>query len=260
MTIVPLKQHRWPRHIGHIAVGMVFFISTITCIAAPADFRVLTDDIAVPGETNLEWQLGHARQSNRFTDSVNPAWQGLFELANGILPQWEASVQIPVVRNNISWRVAGLNAELQYVAPHHQEENFYWGLRGEIAYVNPVDGSRAWQTEWRPILGYRRNAWHAVLNLGLMVPVTGHNQRGTFEPSAKLTRNIDERSAVSVEYFVEAGPFAHLYSHRLRNELALAVVDTKVGNADVNIGIGKGLTASSDRWVAKIVLSFALGD
>jgi hypothetical protein len=35
------------------------------------------------------------------------------------------------------------------------------------------------------------------------------------------------------------------------------VTDFKIGEIDVDLGIGYGLTAGSDRWVAKTILSYA---
>jgi hypothetical protein len=41
-------------------------------------------------------------------------------------------------------------------------------------------------------------------------------------------------------------------SHQL-----FAVTDFKIGEVDVDFGIGYGLTSGSDRWVAKTILSYA---
>jgi hypothetical protein len=249
------------RYIGHWLGFTVALVVSITASppahAAPTDIRVLTDNMAEANEWDLEIHSSLAKPTTNSNQSRSSVLNGLAEIAYGITKHWEASLQLPISRINDKWYGTGINAELQFIAPHQEDEGLYWGGRAEIARVRPVNGNLSWQTEWRVILGYRIDRWHLVLNPGVTKPHTGQDKQITFEPSAKAIYSFDPQMGTGFEYFVDAGPIAHLFSHKQRSELALFVIDKKLKGAELNLGIGKGLTGASDQWVAKAILSLS---
>ena len=110
--------------------------------------------------------------------------------------------------------------------------------------------------ELRPIIGYRDGPWHAILNAGVKVQLTGTNRHTDREPSAKVTYRAFERTAVGVEYYVEAGTQTGHAPPAGQQHLAVLVMDTQIGNARLNLGVGRGLTARSAGTVAKLIASF----
>ena len=92
--------------------------------AAPNDIRVLTDDISATGTKNLEFQGSLAKPARNSPLSSGLVFQGLAELAYGFADHWEVSAQVPVTRLNGAWYGSGINAELQYVAPHDDDDGF----------------------------------------------------------------------------------------------------------------------------------------
>jgi hypothetical protein len=223
--------------------------------AAPADMRVVTDDILDHGEFGLEFQANIAQPVVNDSSGQGSVFQGIFEPTYGIAENWEASLQMPAEQINGAWYETGFNTELQYAAPHDETKGFYWGGRSEINFVNPVGMPESWQSEWRAVHGFRVDGWHLVLNPSFTVPLTGANRQITFEPSAKVVHQINKQTDVGMEYFVEAGSIAHLLPYQQQYGLPMLVADKKLGRSEINIGVGKGLTNSSDRWVFKTILS-----
>lgn len=219
---------------------------------------MLSDDIAQPGEANLEFQASVARPPRLASLGPGLVWQGLAELAYGLRKNWEVSAQLPVARVHGTLYSTGLNAEVQYVAPHDDDEGSYWGGRAEIGYAVPVGEARSWQAELRGIMGYRADRWHGVVNPGITAALSGENRQVNFESSAKLGYRLDAHQAVGLEYFVDAGPISNPLPRRQRSELALLVFDTRISKSGLNIGLGKRMTEASDRWVMKLVMSFDL--
>ena len=129
-----------------------------------------------------------------------------------------------------------------------------------VADAGAPDEERTWQTEWRPILGYRWGRWHGVANIGLTVPITGEDKRVGLQPTFKLTREISGRSAAGFEYLIEAGPLARPLPHGEQRQILLAVLDTRWKKIDFTFGVGKGLNAVSDRFTAKLMAEFELDD
>ncbi len=230
-----------------------------TFAAPPNDFRVLTDELSEPGEFGVEQQFSMGRPSRNLGPNQPQVFQGLTEFSYGLAKQWELSLQLPVFRQDRPWRSTGANLELEHIAPH-QDEGFYWGGRVEIGYERPVDGDdpASWQLEFRPVLGYRAGNWHAVLNPGVVVPVSGPDRKADFQPYAKLGYQVNKQNMIGFEYYLDAGPLSHPLPASRRQELALFVLDTKIGKADINLGVGRGLNGASDGRVAKLLVSFEL--
>jgi hypothetical protein len=71
-------------------------------------------------------------------------------------------------------------------------------------------------------------------------------------PAARLARKLGEDQFIGLVYYTDLGTPGSFPSFQL-----FAVTDFKVGEIDVDLGIGYGLTTGSDRWVAKTILSYA---
>lgn len=237
------------------AVGCSPICSSIA-IAAPEDLRVLTDEISEKGEFSAEAQGVTVRRRDLIGTRRSSVIQGLTEISYGLSDWLEVSLQFPVSRDAVVWRSNGVNVELQFVAPHESASGFYWGGRAEVGSRRSVnEGEPVIAVEARPIFGYRIGNWHAVLNTGVRIPVSGNDRRATFEPSTKLVYQLSAKTAVGAEFYVDAGPLAHPLPRALRQELALLVVDVNSGHFHLNLGLGRGTTAASDGTVFKFVVS-----
>ena len=225
-------------------------------LAAPADFRVLTDELTNMGEFGVDLQSSIARRQGAPGEAAPRVVQGLAELSYGLSKHWELSLQLPASRVSGTTNGNGANVELTYIAPRDAESGIYWGGRVEFGRARPISEPATWEAEWRPILGYQRGDWHAVLNVGMAAALTGEDRQVDFEPSAKLAYRAVQTVSVGVEYYLSAGPLAHPRPRGLRQEVGLLVLDANVGELDVNFGVGKGLTSGSDKTVLKLLLSW----
>ncbi|MBV8036578.1 hypothetical protein [Roseateles sp.] len=223
--------------------------------AAPTDFRVLTNELTEAGELGIEMQASWARPAGV---RAATALQGLAELSFGLTRRWELSLQLPVSRVSGSWHGHGANLELTFVADHDEDSGFYWGGRVELGRNRPRGDEAFWATELRPILGWRGGLWHLTFNPGFTAALTGNDRAVEFEPSAKLSYRLRPGLNLGMEYFAEAGEASHLRPGRDRNQLALLVMDTRVGPLEASFGIGAGLTSASDRRVGKVLLSLPI--
>jgi hypothetical protein len=241
-------------------VGAALMLAVVgNAFALPADFRVLNDDLTAPGGFGAEIQASHARSRSSTADDAGPVHQALLELSAGLAPQWELSLQVPATRlaDDAGWRGTGANLELTYIAPHDDDDGGYWGWRAEFGRARPPGERAAWAWEWRPILGYRWDDWHGVLNLGLSAIASAGERRVKFEPAGKLTYQLSKPLALGVEYFVEGGPLSRLSARRDRSEIGLLVVDGQWGACNLTVGVGKGFAGATEGRVMKLLLSYA---
>jgi hypothetical protein len=76
-------------------------------------------------------------------------------------------------------------------------------------------------------------------------------------PAARLARKIADDLQLGVEYYTDLGRPGSFLPLEQQAHQVYAVVDFKVGVFAVDLGIGYGLTAGSDRWVTKAILGYA---
>lgn len=224
--------------------------------AAPSEIKVFTDELALPGEHTLETHVNKAQPGEKAENRSRPL-QLMPEYSYGLHPNWEVSLQLPMSFGSEANRLQGYRAELQYIAPHDPEEGFYWGLNFELARIDPQGEPSFWNTELIPILGYRTGRWHLVANPGIDKAVSGTARTVNFEPAVKAAYRVEGRNFVGLEYYVDAGPLRHRLPAHEQDRVLYVAWDGRVGKSDLNIGVGRGLTDVSDRWVVKAICEFA---
>jgi hypothetical protein len=233
-------------HATALAAGLGILLPPALA-AAPNEIKVFTDELAGYGEHTLETHLNKAsRAGARAADPATPL-QLMPEYSYGLWKNWELSVQLPLAWEQGALRSSGYRAELQYVAPHDDAKGAYWGINFELASVQQSGRAHFWNAELIPIFGWRSGRWHLAANPGVHLPLTGPARKINFEPAAKIAYRASGRNYVGIEYFADVTE---------RTRMLYFAWDGKIGNSDINLGLGRGLTDASDRWVLKLIYEF----
>jgi hypothetical protein len=232
--------------------GAPLFVS-----AAPNEIKVFTDELAGYGEQTLETHVNKASRAGPRAANLRTPLQVMPEYSYGIWRNWEFSLQLPASFSADGSRLEGYRAELQYVAPHDDEAGFYWGVNFELARIERAGEPSFWNVEAIPILGYRTGRWHVVANPGVDKAVSGRSGTVNFQPAAKLAYRAFEKNHFGLEYYVDAGRLRNPAPRNEQSRVLYFAWDGKLGKSDINIGLGRGLTESSDRWVLKAICEFA---
>ena len=207
-----------------------------------------TDELAGYRQHTLETHVNKA--------NAGP-WRVMPEYSYGLWHDWEFSLQLPAAISQDASRLEGYRAELQYVAPHEEDEGFYWGINFELARIERLGESSFWNVEVIPILGYRVDRWHLVANPGVDKATSGGSRATNFQPAAKVAYRTFEKNYFGLEYYVDAGPLRNHLSRSDQSRVLYLAWDGKIGKSDINVGIGRGFTDSSDRAVLKMIYEFA---
>lgn len=222
------------------------FTGGVACASAapPNEIKVFTDELASYRQHTLET---HVNKGN-----ASAPLQIMPEYSYGIHPNWELSLQLPFSFTTEQAKAEGYRVELEYIAPHNEETGLYWGINVEVARINRIDEQSYWNLELIPIVGYRRARWHVVANPALEKPSSG--SAVMWSPSAKVAYRAFGRNYFGAEYYVEAGPLRHRLPSGEQSRTVYLAWDGKAGRSDVNVGIGRGLTDASERWVIKSII------
>jgi hypothetical protein len=76
----------------------------------------------------------------------------------------------------------------------------------------------------------------------------------SLEVDTKLAYKTDAGPQLGIESYNELGPVRDLGRINKLSQTLYGVIDTQLGQFDLNAGIGRGLTGVSDRWVFKFIL------
>jgi len=214
--------------------------------AAPNEIKVFTDELARYREHTLEFHVNKASKPGPAAENQATPLQIMPEYSYGLRRDWELSFQLPFTIDAGSSDLVGYRTELQYVAAHDEDEGLYWGFNFELARNDPSGEASFWSAELIPILGYRAGRWHFVANPGADKQLSGSSRATTFQPAAKIAYQAFGWNSFGLEYFGAE-----------QSRVLYAAWDGKLGKSEFNLGIGRGFTDASDRWVLKMIFEFA---
>ena len=81
----------------------------------------------------------------------------------------------------------------------------------------------------------------------------------SFHLDSKLAYKTDGAAEYGLESYNEFGPLRHMGYFNEQSQTVFAVVDVAIGGWDLNLGLGRGLTPASDRWLVKAVIGVPFG-
>lgn len=236
-----------------LAASLAFFSGA--AVAVPPDLKVSTDDLNEAGEQFIEFQANKASRPGPNAADPRVPFQFLAEYSYGITDHWQVALKLPFARDD-GVRSLGWTAEVRYLPEHDREAGGYWGLDAALGRGRELPGERASSgADIVPVFGYRTPKWHFAANTAFGFPATGDDRRGTFSAALKAAYRLSAKSEAGLEYYFDAGPLRAWHAKHERNEYLFAVWDKVAGN-ELNIGIGRGLTDASERWILKAVYSF----
>ena len=255
----PARQ-RALRRAAFLALPLALALGTAQA-ALPDEIQVYTDDLEKPRERGVELHVNttpSGRSAPAYPGEVTPH-HGLRitpEISWGLAPSWDMGVYLPFVRSaEGADYFAGPRLRLKWLPLHPAEgaSGAFAGMNWEVSFVQQRFERARRTAEIRPILGLRSETWLFAFNPILDVELAGE-QKGvlTFTPAAKLARTIRRDTAIGAEYYADLGRLSHFAPQAEQSHVLYAVLDTK----RINFGIGRGLSAASDRWTVKAIFSF----
>jgi hypothetical protein len=248
--------------------GLLVFsaLSALTLYAREAhavdEIQVYNAEIADVGQFTVQQHFNYTfigRTQPDFPGGLIPnhALNATPEFAWGITEWFELGLYIP-------WAIDARDRFLSnwfklrtlFVTPNADKKNFFYGLNFEYDYTSRPFSQTLFAMEIRPIIGWRNPQWEFIVN-----PIVdlGFGRFGDidFVPAARLARTLSKDLAFGVEYYTDLGRPGSFLPFEQQSHQLFGVVDFKVGDVDVDFGLGYGLTPGSDRLVAKTILSYA---
>jgi hypothetical protein len=226
------------------------------------EIQLYNAEIAEVGQFTVQHHFNYAFIGRREPDFPgglvpNHALNATPEFAWGITRWFELGLYIPWAIDG-DGRFLSNAAKLRtlFVTPDAAKRSFFYGLNFEYDYTTPPFSQTRWAMEIRPIIGWRNPQWEFIVNPIFDIGF-GHQGDIDFVPAARLARTFTEDLAFAVEYYTDLGRPGAFPAFEQQSHQLFAVIDFKVGDIDVDFGLGYGLTSGSDRFMAKTILTYA---
>ena len=227
------------------------------------EYEVYDANISGPRHGELELHTNFVPSGTQVTDTpegraTHRAWRSSLELSTGITNWLEASVYaVGYARSGTGLQFVGNRARLTAVAPHSWSLPIDLGLSQEVGFVRPGFSEYRRAYEITPIVGRKFGGAELVLNPAFERGLTGDEREWEFEPRARLSYTLDGDEGIGLEYYSVLGPVDHFdeRSHQIHQIFATASGEFP-GGVEAGLGLGRGLTSNSDRWIISTRLEF----
>ena len=193
---------------------------------------------------------------------TNHAFHETLEITHGFTPWLECGFYVfTSARDGQGWNWVGDHIRPRVAVP----ESWHWpvgvSLSQEIGYQRRIFSTDTWTWEIRPIVDKQMGRWYWALNPALEKAITGENAgRGwEFSPNAQVTYDFTAQVTGALEYYGALGPVAGFDPAPEQQHQLFAAVDLNVSPKwEINLGVGRGFTDSTDRWLVKTIFGYRL--
>ncbi len=254
-----------PHHLASVA-GLALLLGASSALAAPEEIQVYTDDINAPGEFGLELHVNKLLSGNGRPDypGAQAPWQVLRvtpEFSYGLTKTIELGAYfLTSVDAQGNATVDGQKLRVKYMAPMPEGSLWYWGANLEVGRVDYRLDPNPWNGELKGILGWRGPRWSWAVNASVGFKVSGPEPApSTLQLANKLAYKVNEDYQIGLESYNDLGELGSLGRLNQQSQLLYAVVDFSLRGWEFNLGLGRGLTTVSDRWVMKAIVTVPFG-
>jgi hypothetical protein len=140
-------------------------------------------------------------------------------------------------------------------------DSWHWpvgvSLSTEVGYQRAVYSPDTWTWEIRPIVDKSVGRWYFAVNPAFEVTLHGPDQgKGVgFAPGAKVGYDFTKAVSGGLEYYADYGPIGNFDSLHNQQQQLFVVTDLNISPKwEINVGVGIGPTAATDRWIIKGIL------
>lgn len=155
---------------------------------------------------------------------------------------------------------------LQWVGDHirprvRAPDSWKWpvgvSLSAEVGYQRARFSPDTWTLELRPIIDKQTGRWYYAFNptLDKSFHGPGASQGMNFSPNVKVSYDFTKKVTGGVEYYAAYGVPGNFDPIHEQQQQIFPTLDLNLSPKwEVNLGVGIGPTAATDRWIVKAII------
>jgi hypothetical protein len=252
-------------------VNALAVVLVALCLTAvPAAIFAQTDEIQVYDAVIAPQGIFNVMVHSNFTPAgraaptfpgaviANHSFNGTWEWAYGVKPWMEQGLYMPVYSPYSTGRegsIDGFKIRELFVRPNAQQHKLFWGNNFEFSFNYPYWESRTYTAEIRPIIGAHAGKWELVYNPIVDTDYTGGLAGLEFNPSGRIAYILNNTWDVAAEQYDGFGRFSSFDNLHNQFHEVWGAFDRNGKIWSIEAGAGLGLTAGSDRWTLKLMIS-----
>jgi hypothetical protein len=230
----------------------------------PFEIQVYDGTANDPGAPGLELHVN--RVFSGLTTAASPELpqnhQSHFTLepSLGLTPFWELGGYFETaLRGDGTFDYAGVKLRSKFVTPKGWQPHLRLGVNLEVSLLPSTYDRNRWGGEIRPIVAWENERWLFAVNPIVDLSFAGPDasQGPTFQPAGMAKVKIADELALGFEYYADLGPISGFVPLRQEEHYLYEAADLlSIPHFELNAGVGEGLTAASNGFVAKIILGY----
>lgn len=242
----------------------IFFTLALPCspaFAATEEIQVYMDEMDKPGKFGLDVHNNYV-----FSGSATPGYPGAQtpdhvyrmtpEFSYGLNDSFELGAYLLSSRDaNNHLNIDGKKLRLKFIAPKTENQSYFWGANFEIGDLAGRISQNPSGAELKGIYGYRTEKWIFAVNPNIDWIVHGPvSTPATVEVDTKIAYRFKQDYSFGFESYNGLGSTDGQIPASGQIQELFAVMDTSAGGWDLNLGIGRGFSVFSDKWVIKAIV------
>jgi hypothetical protein len=247
----------------HAVVALAILAAApLVTVGQTDEIQVYDGSIAAPGKFNLTWHNNFTPEGLKtpaFPGAIiaDRSFNGVTEWAYGVTDWLEAGLYLPLysISKNHDATINGGKLRLLFTAPHAADRTFFYAVNFEFSYNATYWDPRRFTSEIRPILGVHLHPVDIIVNPILDNSYLGGFKGLDFAPAARIAYNFSPKFALAVEEYSDAGTLRAFYPTDQQSHEVWGVFDRSTRLANIEAGIGFGVTPASDKVTLKLMLS-----
>ena len=231
------------------------------------EIQVYGAELVSPGRTMVELHSNYTADGRTTeVDGLLPtehAFHETLESTHGFAPWLEVGFYVfTSARGGDGWSWVGDHVRPRIAVPAAWGWPVGVSLSTEVGYQRRPFSADTWTWEIRPIVDKQMGRWYWAVNPALERSLAGAaSGRGwEFSPNAAVTYDVSRQVTAGLEYYGAFGPLAGFDPGPQQQHQLFAALDLNVSPRwEINLGVGRGFTASTDRLLVKTILGYRLG-
>jgi len=228
------------------------------------EIQVYPYDTVEPRHTMVEFHMNYFPSGTKTTENGelpnNHQFHFTVEVTHGLTKHFElAGYLVTAIVPDVGPKFAGARIRPRFRLPEEWRLPFKISISTELGFNKHQFDPNTITLEIRPILEKEFGKWYLSLNPDFSKSLRGpDSHRGfEFEPGVKVSYAVTKKLEPGVEYYAATGPVTNFETPHDQHHLIFETLDVNAGpDWELNFGVGRGLTGTSERWVVKWIIGY----
>lgn len=228
------------------------------------EIQVYPSETLAPNHTMVEFHSNFTIDGSKtVVDGVYPTqhqFHETLEITHGFNSWFETGFYLfSNIQSGVGWDFVGTHIRPRFRIP----EEWHWpvgvSVSQEIGWQKPQYSPDTWTYELRPIIDKQLGRLYLSFNPSVDRALHGPDTRSgwSFSPNFKAGYDITKQINAGLEYYGDLGPITGFDPFRDQQQQIVPAVDLNLSpNWEINLGVGVGVTHSTDHLLVKWIIGY----